>query len=118
TIIEQFGRVHEIVREMEPDGVHEAVKIKIHQVPEMLPVIIGEVVFHLRSALDHVAGSLAVLNGKTTNGVYFPFAGSPTEFRLPVTQRKIEKLSPAAQKLIRRFKAYKGGNNCLWAMNK
>jgi hypothetical protein len=116
--VQAFGRSHRIVREMELHGIHEIVKLLVAPVPEMLPVVVGEVVFHLRSALDNLACCLAIANGKSVKSVYFPIVNSPDEFELPATQRKIKNLSPAAQKLIHRLKPYKGGANLLWAMNR
>jgi len=118
SIVEAFGGSHRIVREMEPDGVYETVKLLVAPVPEMLPVIVGEVVFHLRSALDNLACCLAIANGKSAKKVCFPIAGDRQKFELPDTQGKIQNLSPTAQKLIRRLKPYKGGNNLLWVMNR
>ena len=113
-----FSHSHEIVREMEPDGVHEAVKLLVAPMPETLPVIVSELVFHLRSALDNLACCLAVANGKSAARVSFPIAADRTEFEDPKMQSRIRKLPSAAQKLVRRLKPYKGGDNLLWAMNK
>jgi hypothetical protein len=117
TIADKFSKSHSIIREAEPDGIYDAIKIKIGEPPPMLAVIIGEVAFQLRSALDQLATALAVKNGKSPSQVYFPIAGDRQEFRRARTQGKIEKLSPAARKLIWRLKPYKGGNNLLWALN-
>lgn len=117
-MVAKFGRSHKIVREMEPDGVHEVVKIRVGKIPRMLPIIIGEVAFQLRSALDQLACALAVLNEESPTEVYFPFAGDRDEFFNKGAQGKIRKLSTAAQKLICRLKPYKGGNNLLWALNR
>ena len=114
-IVNTFSTSHRIVREMEPDGLHELVKLIVVPIPDMLPVIVSEAVSHLRSALDNLAAALAVKNSK---GVYFPIENSLDEFKLPRAQRKINNLPPHAQKLIHRLKPYKGGNNLLWAMNR
>jgi hypothetical protein len=116
-IVDAFGTSHRIVREPEADGVHEVVKLVVASVPEMLPIIVSEAVFHLRSALDNLAVSLVPAGGNTKT-TYFPIANCRQEFELPETQRKIKALPPRAQKAIHRLKPYKGGNDLLWAMNR
>jgi hypothetical protein len=116
-IVDAFGASHRIVRESEIDGIHEVVKLVVGSIDKMLPIIVSEAVFHLRSALDNLVVSL-VPAGKNTSNTYFPIAKCRQEFELPRTQEKIEMLPPRVQKAIHRLKPYKGGNNLLWAMNR
>jgi hypothetical protein len=79
-ILRDFGDSHSIFREMEPDGIHEAVKLRVNPIPEMLPVIIGEAIFQLRSALDLLAIALPKAAGVTNNDhIIFPFASKKTK---------------------------------------
>lgn len=86
--------------------------------PKQISVLVGETVYQLRSALDVLACCLATANGaQGTAGVYFPFAKDAKEFELAATQRKIRKISSAAQDVIRSLKPYGGGNDLLCAVN-
>lgn len=116
--IREFGNSHVIVREMEPDGIHEAIKLRIAPIPEMLPVVIGEAIFQLRSTLDILAWHLAKMAGaKSLDRVYFPIAKSLEIFESKSFQGKIKEFSPEALDFIRGLRPYKGGNDLLWALH-
>lgn len=110
----------EIITERDPQGIQDWYVFRwTANPPERISIIIGEVLYNLRSALDHLACALAKLNGATTiSDVYFPFAGSEQEFDSERTKRKMNRLSADAIKLIRELKPYRGGNDFLWCLNK
>jgi len=85
-----------------------------HPVPSVLRPIIFDVAVHLRGALDDVACALAVANGKSTGGVYFPVAGSVGEFWGPAMQGKTRKLAPDARAFINTLEPCKGGKGELY----
>lgn len=99
------------------DGTKQFVKFYIKPIEKMLPIMIGEVFFQLKSALDLLMCALAELNGRGTSGVKFPICADLKEFESERGQGPIEKLSLAARNHIFDLKPYKGGNNLLWAMN-
>ncbi len=90
-MVDAFSATHKIVREIEADGIHELVKLVVAPMPEMLPVVVGEIAFHLRSTLDNVLYPLA--RGKR---VSFPFAGDRSQFLARDNQDKISGLPVAA----------------------
>jgi hypothetical protein len=107
-------------------------ELRLVKVPEMAPVLIGEVAYLLRSSLDVAAVGLALHNmpGTGVSGIYFPFANSKEEWdgfeddnstcrkgtkRSP--RAKMRKLSAAAQAVIDELKPYKGGNKRLHGLN-
>lgn len=50
--------------------------------PARLCLMVGEIVYHLRAALDHVVWALAVRNGKSTKGhIAFPVCENPEQFK-------------------------------------
>jgi len=98
------------------DGTQEAWVFQFEAVPEDLPIMIGEVLHNLRTALDHLAVALAVQHSGSSSGVYFPFGKSKDIFENEV-RRKTKKLPRDAVNLIRSLKPYKGGNDLLWSIH-
>lgn len=86
-------------------------------IPPQLNLIASDALHNMRVALDYLAGTLALLNGRTMTSVYFPIAASGDEYRAAETQRKIKKLAPNAKAFIDGLQPYKGGNDRLWALN-
>jgi hypothetical protein len=92
----------------------------VEAVPEEIPLILGDIIQNLRSALDHAVYKLYL---KGTGGsaisanIYFPIAdskqqydhtkGSKTHGILPSDKAKVDALQP-----------YKGGNDLLWVIHK
>jgi hypothetical protein len=118
-LIRTFGDSHRIIREIEPDGVSEMVKLHVGPMPEMLPVVIGEVIFQLRSALDFVVCGLVAANHKSVEHVHFPIAENKMKFKN--MREIIRKLPSKAQRYLRRLKPYGDGTggrgDILWALN-
>jgi hypothetical protein len=74
-------------------------------------VIAGDVVHNLRSALDHLAWQLALLNTATPNDrTQFPIAISPGEFGSKMGQKMIGDLSSEHRARIESFQPYHGTN--------
>ncbi len=113
------SKPYSIVHERDPNGAGYKVKLRLQRpLPEHLPLIVGEALYQMRSALDVFISCCAKADGATnTADVYFPFAGSETEFNSAAPQRKIRKLAPARQDYIRALQPYPGGNTLLWAVN-
>lgn len=88
------------------------------EVPEKIPLIIGEVIQNLRSALDNTAYWLF---SKTSNGdggkIYFPISEDIKKYEEEKGKRT-EGISQEARDLIDSFLPYKGGNDVLWQIHK
>lgn len=63
--------------------------VEVPPVPAVVPIIFGEVVHNLRSALDHLAWQLVTaLGGKPGSHTYFPIAYEQTDFERMAFTRK------------------------------
>ncbi len=114
------GHPYIITREVyNKDPTQECFKVKIIKCQsEEFPIIVGDVIHNLRSALDHLICALALLNGATnTRSLYFPVGRNKAHFEHPRTQKKIKGLSQDAVEMIHALKPYKGGNDLLWALH-
>jgi hypothetical protein len=85
-------------------------------------VIIGEIVHHLRSALDHLVWPLVLANHATPhNRNEFPVCGDWREFVTPQTKRKIQGVSVSAAALIESAQPYQRGaafsDDPLWILH-
>jgi hypothetical protein len=77
------------VLHIDADGDWEVGSVEVPLVPPELPVILGDVVHNLRSALDHLVYELVIaLNLKPGGHNYFPLAYDKDEFRRLITARK------------------------------
>jgi len=84
--------------------------LSVKEPPEQMSPIIGDIFHNLRSALDLMASALAIRNEKSSDDVYFPFAGSEGDLDLMISKRNFDRTGDAAVKLIKELKPYKGGN--------
>ena len=84
--------------------------VERENIPETFPLIIGDAVHNLRTALDHLAVALVRLAGKSTKNVYFPFADSAQNLEGAIASRKIARAGPKVVDEIRLLQPYKGGN--------
>ena len=94
-------------------------------IPDTLPMIIGDAVHNLRSALDHLACALAELEIPTDSetghsGIEFPIYISEGKFDRSGAA-KIKKLATAAQDEIKSLQPYNAGDDArfqlLWALH-
>jgi hypothetical protein len=74
--------------------------------PEVAPAV-ADAIANMRSALDHLAGCLAVKNGGKLKDASFPFAGDWKQFGEAKEQKRIASLSPTAQRMIRDFQPFR-----------
>jgi hypothetical protein len=76
-------------------------------IPLRIPVLIGEIVHHLRSSLDHLITALVIKNGGTpTSHHQFPICTSADEFKKSVDRGRIQDVSPSAAKIIESVQPY------------
>ena len=106
-----------LVREIEPISGDEIFKIvAVPEVPPMISVIAGDILFNLRSALDHLAFQLVIANPACTSkkGIYFPFGENEPDYMASESRGVIETFAKTAVERIDALKPYKGGNDFLW----
>src|SRR5258708_22278191 len=89
----------------------------VKQIPSEIPLIAGEVIQNLRSALDHVAYRLA--GTKANQDTAFPIAKSKVEYERKdgLRSRRTKGMSAAAIAAIDAVQPYGGGNDVLWHLN-
>ena len=83
-----------------------------------IPLVVGDAVHNLRSALDLLACDLVrLIPGKSDKGVAFPFANSEKKLKDEIKSRNIRRAGPDVVDRIERLKPYKGGCDALWAIH-
>ena len=94
--------------------------VKCLDTPTILPVICGDILFSIRSALDHLAYALFKVgsSGKAGCGrhIYFPIADDAAKYEAEKL-RKVKGMSHAAIQAIDAVKPYRGGNDDLWLLH-
>jgi hypothetical protein len=109
---------------IKPDPqVAEAIKyhiVSVRETPNPILAIVGDTLFNLRAALDHLAYQLALVNGtrdrKILKATSFPIFDDATIYKTNV-HRKVQGMSQAAIDVIDATKPYKGGNDTLWRLH-
>lgn len=92
--------------------------VRVPEVPIDFPVIVGDALQNMRSALDHLACHLvSVGGGMVQTRTSFPIARSMEEYTSANFRRKIEGMRPEAANTIDGFQPYKGGNFLLWELH-
>ena len=84
-----------------------------HSLPRELPLIIGDVVHNLRSALDLMMCDIARLRGKSASEIKFPFAEDEDSLKRKLENGELRKLGPDVSHALLALAPYKGGNIAL-----
>jgi hypothetical protein len=88
-------------------------------IPTNIPLILGDAIHNLRSALDHLAYQLVSVgpHPRWRSKVYFPIADSPKEF-VSALRRIKKRLRHDAVEPLAAIEAYRGGaGELLWQLN-
>jgi hypothetical protein len=85
-------------------------------VPVPIKSRVGTITNELRACLDGLAVLLAIRNGETEKGVYFPMATSEKTFE-GESRKKIKNLSECDRDTIAALKPYRGGHSWLWPLH-
>jgi hypothetical protein len=90
-------------------------KVQIRrQIPDDMPLIIGDAVHNLRSALDYLACQLAEAAGGVIDKQAFPIFETAAEYK--PKQSQIKGIAPAAISRIEAVQPYHSGYEALWAL--
>jgi hypothetical protein len=109
---------YRIVCENNPETVKPAWIVRIREnFSDEVPLIIGDAVHNLRSALDLLACDLVRLNGKSTKGVAFPFAKDRIALETEIKNRKIRRAGPEIVRIVKSQEPHKEGNQPLCAIH-
>jgi hypothetical protein len=101
-------------------GEHVCYLSRCDDIPSSIPVIAGDVIHNLRSALDYLAYQLVKIGTHSRGpfvGIYFPIVDDPSELE-PAIKRKVKGAREEAKNAIRNVKPYKGGSTLLWQLHK
>ena len=94
---------------------------RVEPTPDGLPLLAGDAVQNLMSALDHMAYQIVCSdtrdNPPKPARIYFPIAESYSEYEA-IKHRKMEGALEDSVKDIDVLKPYKGGNDLLWALHR
>ncbi len=93
----------------------------VEPTPECLPLIAGDAIQNLMSALDHLAYQIVCSdtadNPPNPNWIYFPIADDAAKYEA-VKRGKIKGARQETFDAIDALKPYKGGNDLLWILYK
>lgn len=110
-------RPYRIVQELNLEIERFAMLVSLTRpLPVMIPVIVGDAVHNLRTALDHALCAIVAAEGKTIRDTTFPFAKLDADFE-EVLKRKARKAPAPAKQACRDIKPYPGGNDLLVALH-
>ncbi len=107
---------HQFIARIDTESGDRFIRLNLFEVNDLIHVIVGEVAYQLRSALDVAAVALARLNGaKNVRHVSFPFATTEHGF-LAMLANMID-LSQPVKDAIASFTPYRGGNDLLYGLH-
>lgn len=94
------------------------VKVKVNStVPNNWKVRVGEIIHHVRSALDLYIEELIVRNGSSpTKNTGFPISKNEVEFNNSISS-KLEGVDDEHINIIKNLKCFPGGNNVIWKLH-
>jgi hypothetical protein len=102
----------------EPDAARETHFIKEKKpLPAVLPLVIGDAVHNIRSALDLFAFLMVGPNAKKPDSVQFPFAKGAKSFESTLVNRETKLAGEEVVKIITAFQPYGDGNSLLYAIH-
>lgn len=117
------GKPYTIDSEPDPkeghEGLHRFFPTSLSVIDPNIALMAGDIIHNLRSALDHLACQLVLINGShVTDKTCFPiFKG--TGIHEPSFARQVEGMADAAKDRIRAAEPYKDGKgHTLWVLHK
>lgn len=113
------NRPFSVVAEPHPESADhwQCVMRECQPMPEEVPLLLGDAIHNLRTALDLLAGDLVRANGADPSGVYFPFCDDPDYLDQMIKRRNMDRAAPDVVDILRSMKPYKGGNKALRALH-
>lgn len=80
--------------------VHHGLGVEyVGQFPPHIPLILGDAIHNLRTALDLLACDVVRQNNASAKGVYFPFAHDENGLETQIKEKKFHRASPEAIEL-------------------
>jgi hypothetical protein len=92
--------------------------IELEPVPCMVPIIAGDVLHCLRSALDHLYALLVAVNGYVVEDCdYFPIRKTAESYK-SARPGIVARVGPDALNLLDALEPYKGGCDAIWRLHR
>jgi hypothetical protein len=115
---------HQVVAEKDPDGTEHRWRVHFNPKPDSVRwgVLLGEILHDLRSALNHLAWQLVLVNGRTPNRrTEFPIFKDRYRF-VKDAPAKTRGMSPSVLTKIESLQSYNSGrdkaeSNALWLLH-
>ena len=99
--------------ENDPNTNLSVLRVRLPRVPDTLGPLIGDFLFNVRSALDHLVWQLVLANGGTpTKANSFPISDDRSAFRR-LAGKRLAGIAPNASALIETLQPYQAGNEPL-----
>ncbi len=107
-----------VTADEEPETGDKVFRVKIvWDIPNDMPLLVGDAIHNLRTALDHLAYQLVLANKNVpTKATYFPIAESIDKYKAS-SAGKVQGMSPSAIQAIDAAKPYQGGNDQFWVLH-
>lgn len=103
-----------------PKHLKDVFRLKV-SIPDEVYATAGDAIHNLRSALDHVAFSIArkagVSDARSLRDIDFPIRRNLKAFDDSMRKAAVKSCGPKAVAFYRIFKPYNRGNRTLWAIN-
>lgn len=107
------------------EGSYHVIRVRVHrETPLALAVTLGDVLYQLRPAFDHLAYALALLKGKPPKGTEFPVFRDKTKFLRTGSgggMWKVRGLCPDHQAIVKALQPYHAGRDSithpLWVLH-
>lgn len=111
---------HRLSIEKDAKGLDVLTLESIRPMPALIPLVIGDALHNLRSALDHLAYEIVADSGRTpSRSVAFPFAKGREELVDSLRNGEIETAAGATiiDLIVDTVRPYQGGNDALYALH-
>jgi hypothetical protein len=114
------SKPHRFSTERDIDNQRYHIHLKVADVPDSFPLIVGDFLYCLRSSLDQLVWALAKLTKPYPRGTQFPILDVPDEKKFREWTRGVP---TDAKRVIKSLQPYHGGQNSvkshlLWRLNK
>ncbi len=93
-------------------------KLEAKPLPDEIPLLIGDAVHNLRTALDHVAWEIVTkAGGVPTRWLSFPILETPEKVVAALNGEIKVAGADIVDSILNTIQPYKGGNNALWSLH-
>jgi hypothetical protein len=115
--VHPYAELH--VTKLNPDSGKVGFFAQLRDIPPDIPLIIGDAIHNLRSALDHLAWQLVVAAGNTPNSqTYFPIYETAEGYNKAKAKGKVKGFNADQMNVLDAMQPYNAGYEPLWLIHK